>query len=141
MSERTELAPTLAQPLASSGSFGCWPSRPRQAMAHCPRNAALARLAAMQPLSDRDTTCPPQKVKAVSPPRFAPGLGGASPGNGEKLQSLPAYAIRPPCHQLHTCMHATMPFEGLAAGKIMGRRTQSIDDHQKKYEWLAQAAE
>lgn len=81
-------------------------------------------------MSDRDTTCPPPKVKAVSPPRFAPGLGGASSG----WQSLPAYAIDPPCHRLHTCIACNSAIR--EAGKTLGR-SQSIEDPQE-YEWLAQ---
>lgn len=119
MSEGTDLAPTLALALASSGS-GCWPSPPRQAVAHlstvrCPlsTHAALAAHAAM---SDRDTTCPPvscppptaPKSKLSRHPGSLPGLADGRCRCTLRMAKPVCVRNRPPLPPLHTCMHATL---------------------------------
>lgn len=105
----------------------CWPSRPRQPVAHCPRTLHWQ---AMQPCRIVIRPALPQKSKLFRHPDslLAWHLGGASSG----WQSLPAYAIDPPCHRCTpACNYAIRE-----AGKTLGR-SQSIEDPQK-YEWLAQ---
>lgn len=123
MSERTCSASTLARALASSGSASvgsAGPARPWPTVhARC-----IGSHAAM---SDRDTTCPPQRPKPFRHP-----------------DSLLAWAVHPLtvkaclCTQstslppLHTCMQLCHS----RGWKTLGQ-SQSIEDPQK-YEWLAQ---